>query len=107
MNRFKNPTLSNVSLNTLLRYAAIWYMALESLVNWARLFFLNSIEYSHNYIKIMSNGISIHIIKQSPPPRLSVCLSVCLLAINSKTTARIFMGFSLIDRVIHPENSGI
>ena len=37
----------------------------------------------------------------------SVCLSVCLLAINSKTTAQIFMGFSPIDRVILPKNSGI
>ena len=46
---------------------------------------------------------SIHIIKQSPPPRLSVCLS----AINSTTTERIFMRFSPIDRVILPENTGI
>ena len=45
----------------------------------------------------------IHIIKQSPPPRLSVCLH----AKNSKTTAQIFMGFSPIDRVILPETSGI
>ena len=43
--------------------------------------------------------ISIHIIKQSPPPRLS--------AINSKTTERIIMRFSPIDRVILPENTGI
>ena len=47
--------------------------------------------------------ISIHVIKQSPPPRLSVCP----LAINSKTTARIFIRFSPIDRVILPENTGI
>ena len=37
----------------------------------------------------------------------SVCLSVCLRAKNSKPTTRIFMGFQPIDRVIHPENSGI
>ena len=46
---------------------------------------------------------SIHIIKQSPPLRLSVCL----LTKNSKTRERIFMRFSPIDRVILPENTGI
>ena len=33
--------------------------------------------------------------------------SVCLWAINLKTTERIFMRFSPIDRVILPENTGI
>ena len=47
--------------------------------------------------------LSIHMIKQSPPPRLSVCL----LTKNSKTTERISMRFSPIDRVILPENTGI
>ena len=36
-----------------------------------------------------------------------VCLSVCLRAINSKTTEWIFMRFLPIDRVILPEHSGI
>jgi hypothetical protein len=42
--------------------------------------------------------------KSSPA---SVCLSACLLAMNSKNTARIFMRFSPVDRVIIPENSSI
>ena len=50
--------------------------------------------------------IYIHIIKQSPPTRLSVWLSLCSRK-NSKTTARIFMRFSPIDRVILPENTDI
>ena len=53
--------------------------------------------HTHTYIYI-----HIHIIKESPPPHLSVCLQ----AINSKTTERIFMRFSPIDRVILPENTG-
>ena len=52
---------------------------------------------------LLFTTVSIHIIKQSPPPRLYVCLS----AINSKTTEQIFMRFSPIDRVILPENTGI
>ena len=51
-------------------------------------------EYIYTYYKTKSSAAS-------------VCLSVCLRAKNSKTTARIFMGFSPIDRAILPENSDI
>ena len=54
-------------------------------------------------IVLQSEHPSIHIIKQSPSPHLSVCL----LTKNSKTTERIFMPFSPKDRVILPENTGI
>ena len=52
----------------------------------------NSLFNGHFHLHTLSQTY-IHIIKQSPPPRLSVCL----LAMNSKTTARIFMRFSPIE----------
>ena len=44
---------------------------------------------------------SIHIIKQSPPPLLSVCSR------KTRKLQPLFMRFSPIDSVILPENTGI
>ena len=63
---------------------------------------IGSVDYHFNDPENAVFDINIHIIKQSPPPRLSVCL----LTINSKTTARIFIRFSPIDRVILQKNTG-
>ena len=82
---------------------APWRPKKNKIINASIILIFNFDVFDKNEMEILRESLVIYTYYKTR----SSAASVCLHAINSKTTARIFMRFSPIDRVIFPGNSGI